>query len=68
MAAGAAVEGRSAQMMATLDGLNARFGRETVQLAAALGPKGGGPVPWQGQAAWRTPAYTTQLMDMMLVN
>ncbi len=68
LAAGAAVEGRSAQMMAALDGLNARFGRGTVQLAAALGPKGGGPVPWQGQAAWRTPAYTTRLEDLMMVN
>ncbi|GAB2712434.1 DNA polymerase V subunit UmuC [Hymenobacter frigidus] len=67
LAAGAAVEGRSAQMMAALDGLNARFGRGTVQLAAALGPKGGGPVPWQGQAAWRTPAYTTRLEDLMIV-
>ena len=68
LAAGAAVEGRSAQMMAALDGLNARFGRGTVQLAAALGPKGAGPVPWQGQAAWRTPAYTTRLEDLMMVN
>ena len=67
LAAGAAVEGRSAQMMAALDVLNARFGRGTVQLAAALGPKGGGPVPWQGQAAWRTPAYTTRLEDLMIV-
>jgi DNA polymerase V len=43
--------GRGAQLMTALDGLNERFGRGTVQLAAALGPKGGGPVPWQGQAA-----------------
>jgi DNA polymerase V len=68
LAAGVAVDGRSAQMMAALDGLNARFGRGTVQLAAALGPNGGGPVPWQGQAAWRTPAYTTRLEDLMMVN
>ena len=68
LVAGAAVEGRSTQMMAALDGLNARFGRGTVQLAAALGPKGGGPVPWKGQAAWRTPAYTTRLEDLMTVN
>ncbi|WP_239691895.1 DUF4113 domain-containing protein [Hymenobacter coccineus] len=67
LAAGAAVEGRSAQVMAALDGLNARFGRGTVQLAAALGPTGGGPAPWQGQAAWRTPAYTTRLEDLMTV-
>ena len=66
--AGATVDGLSAQMMAALDGLNARFGRGTVQLAAALGPKGGGPVPWKGQAAWRTPAYTTRLEDLLTVN
>lgn len=56
-----------AALMAALDGLNERFGRGTVQLAAALGPKGGGPVPWQGQAAWRTPAYTTRLEDLLIV-
>ena len=68
VAARPAAGGQSTQMMAALDGLNARFGRGTVQLAAALGPKGGGPVPWQGQAAWRTPAYTTRLEDLMVVN
>ena len=68
VAAVPAAGGQSAQMMAALDGLNARFGRGTVQLATALGPKGGGPEPWQGQAAWRTPAYTTRLEDLMLVN
>ena len=59
--------GRGAALMATLDGLNERFGRGTVQLAAALGPPGSGPVPWQGQAAWRTPAYTTRLEDLLVV-
>ena len=68
LAAGVAVSGQSAQMMAALDGLNARFGRGTVKLAAALGAKGGGPEPWKGQAAWRTPAYTTRLEDLMTVN
>ncbi|MGI4886159.1 MAG: Y-family DNA polymerase [Janthinobacterium lividum] len=68
VAVGPAAGGRSAQAMAVLDGLNARFGRGTVQLAAALGPPGGGPVPWQGQAAWRTPAYTTRLEDVMRVS
>lgn len=68
LAAGAAVDGRSAQVMAALDGLNARFGRGTVQLAAALGPKGGGAAPWKGQAAWRTPAYTTRLEDLLTVD
>ena len=62
------MSGQSAQMMAALDGLNARFGRGTVNLAAALGAKGGGPEPWKGQAAWRTPAYTTRLEDLMTVN
>ncbi|NML65927.1 Y-family DNA polymerase [Hymenobacter sp. RP-2-7] len=56
-----------AALMAVLDGLNERFGRGTVQLAAALGPAGSGPVPWQGQAAWRTPAYTTRLEDLLIV-
>jgi DNA polymerase V len=55
-------------MMAALDVLNERFGRGTVQLAAALGPTGGEPVPWQGQAAWRTPAHTTRLEDLLVVN
>ncbi|TDN39270.1 Y-family DNA polymerase [Hymenobacter sp. UV11] len=64
----ATTEPRGAQLMATLDGLNERFGRGTVRLAAALGPKGGGPVPWQGQAAWRTPAYTTRLEDLLTVS
>ncbi len=64
----ATVAPRGAQLMATLDELNERFGRGTVRLAAALGPKGGGPVPWQGQAAWRTPAYTTRLEDLLTVS
>lgn len=64
----AVADGRGARAMAALDGLNARFGRGTVQLAAALPTKGGGPAPWQGQAAWRTPAYTTRLEDLMTVS
>jgi hypothetical protein len=57
-----------AQLMATLDGLNERFGRGTVRLEAALRPKGGEPVLWQGQAAWRTPTYTTRLEDLLVVS
>jgi DNA polymerase V len=67
-AAAPAATGQGARLMTTLDGLNERFGRGTVQLAAALGPKGGGPVPWKGQAAWRTPAYTTRLEDLLTVS
>ncbi|WP_019949764.1 Y-family DNA polymerase [Hymenobacter aerophilus] len=64
----AVADGRGARAMAALDGLNARFGRGTVQLAAALPTTSGGPAPWQGQAAWRTPAYTTRLEDLMTVS
>jgi DNA polymerase V len=67
-AAAPTANGQGAKLMTALDGLNGRFGRGTVQLAAALGPKGGGPVPWKRQAAWRTPAYTTRLEDLMMVS
>jgi len=68
MAAGIAVADRSAPMMAALRGLNEQFGRRTVQQAAALGPTGSGPVSWPGQAARRTPAYTTRLEELLAVN
>ena len=52
--------------MQRLDQLNARFGRATVQVAAALssqpkprGSKAAPVVPWQGQQQHRTPAFTT---------
>ena len=67
-AAGTPATGQGTRLMTALDGLNERFGRGTVQLAAALGPKSSGPVPWQGQAAWRTPAYTTRLEDLLMVS
>ena len=54
--------------MAALDGANERFGRETVQLAAAMGQTGGGLALWQGQAAWHTLAYTTRLERLLVVN
>ena len=49
---------QSAALMQQLDKLNARFGRATVQVAAALSPKGQ-TAPWQGQTQHRTPARTT---------
>ena len=45
--------------MQQLDKLNARYGRATVQVAAALTPKGQTTAPWQGQTRHRTPARTT---------
>ena len=48
-----------AQLMATLDKLNNRFGGATVQLAAASGNAGRQPPAWAGRAAHRSPLYTT---------
>ncbi|WP_460504305.1 DUF4113 domain-containing protein, partial [Hymenobacter agri] len=51
-----------AQLMATLDRLNGRFGQTVVGLAAAGWAKGAnhnrGPA-WAGRAAYRSPLYTT---------
>ncbi|MCB2380410.1 Y-family DNA polymerase [Hymenobacter sp. BT635] len=55
------------KLMAELDQLNRRFGKGTVQLAALLLPVGQS-APWQGQAQWRTPQYTTRLEDLLLVS
>lgn len=57
------------QLMATLDGLNARFGRGTVRLGSAVpaGPAGVRP-PWQGQAQWQSGAFTTRLEDLLTVD
>jgi DNA polymerase V len=56
------------QLMATLDELNARFGRGTVRLGSTVpqGPAGVRP-PWQGQAQWQSPAFTTRLEDLLTV-
>ena len=52
-----------ARLMAALDGLNARFGRQLVRTAAAGVPArvAGRPQPaaWAGRAAMRSPLYTT---------
>jgi len=62
-------------LMASLDALNQRFGRGTVRLATALpsltnlGPTGSSSRPaWEGKAQWRSPAFTTRLEDLLLVN
>jgi DNA polymerase V len=57
------------QLMTTLDGLNARFGRGTVRLGSTVSP---GPAkvrsPWQGQAQWQSGAFTTRLEDLLRVS
>jgi DNA polymerase V len=56
------------QLMSTLDGLNARFGRGTVRLGSAVPTTlVGGIAPWQGQAQWQSGAFTTRLEDLMTV-
>ena len=47
--------------MAELDALNRRFGQGTMRLAATA------LAPWDGQARWRTPQYTTRLENLLLV-
>ncbi|WP_048826609.1 DUF4113 domain-containing protein [Hymenobacter sp. DG25B] len=58
-------------LMASLDALNQRFGRNTVRLASAvLSPAAGGKAvrpPWEGKARWCSPAYTTRLEDLLIV-
>ena len=62
-------------LMASLDALNARFGRGTVRVATAVPAPGNSPSasttnrpPWEGKAQWRSPAFTTRLEDLLLVN
>jgi DNA polymerase V len=57
------------QLMATLDGLNTRFGRGTVRLGSAV-PTAmlGGRAPWQGQAKWQSGAFTTRLEGLLTVS
>ena len=65
------VRPQSAALMQQLDKLNARFGRNSVQLAAALPPQSkasgakGPPIaPWQGLHQNRTPAFTTSWNEL----
>ncbi|GAB3309506.1 translesion error-prone DNA polymerase V subunit UmuC [Hymenobacter humi] len=51
---------RAARLMQKLDALNARYGKESVQLATALGGQHGKQAaPWKGRQQQRSPAYTT---------
>jgi DNA polymerase V len=63
------VKANRPQLMATLDDLNARFGRGTVRLGSTV-PTAlvGGRAPWQGQAQWQSGAFTTRLEDLLTVS
>ena len=63
----APVSEKRIRLMAELDALNRRFGKGTVQLAAVALAPGQRVAPWEGQAQWRTPQYTTRLEDLLLV-
>jgi DNA polymerase V len=58
-------------LMSTIDTLNQRFGRGTVRLASAVPTPasmvGHQRAPWQGQAQWQSPAFTTRLEDVLTV-
>jgi len=59
---------RREKLMASLDGLNARFGRQLVRLAAAGITKDAKgqeqPPSWAGRSAYRSPQYTTAWDDL----
>jgi DNA polymerase V len=52
----------ASRLMATLDRLNDRYGRGTVQLASA--DVGGAARSWAMKQQWRTPQYTTRWDDL----
>lgn len=53
---------REAKAMATMDALNAKFGRGTVMLAATGIEKG-----WKLRAEHHSPCYTTRLAEVPVV-
>jgi len=55
---------RSERLMQKLDALNARFGKNSVQIATVLGAAGKQPDPWKGRQQRRTPAYTTSWEEL----
>ncbi len=54
---------KSEKLMATLDGLNARFGRGTIR-PGVIRPK----PSWAARANNRSPRYTTRLSDLLVVH
>ncbi|WP_187312547.1 DUF4113 domain-containing protein [Hymenobacter sp. BT188] len=61
------VSEKRTKLMAELDTINRRFGKGTVKLAALVLAPGQARAPWEGQAQWRSPQYTTRLEDPLLV-
>ncbi|MDU0372124.1 Y-family DNA polymerase [Hymenobacter endophyticus] len=55
------------ELMQCLDQVNARFGRGKVTVGCAV-PSGGEGAPWQSKSQWRSPAFTTRLEDLLLIN
>ncbi|SDY56892.1 Y-family DNA polymerase [Hymenobacter psychrophilus] len=63
-------DARARQLMRSLDALNRQFGRGTVRPAASVAspaPTGQPAAPWLGRAEHRSPAYTTRLEDLLIV-
>ncbi|MGI4834941.1 MAG: Y-family DNA polymerase [Janthinobacterium lividum] len=62
---------KRAELMAQVDLLNVRYGRGTVRLGSAVPAPavmaGHTCPPWQGQAQWQSPAFTTRLEDLLTV-
>jgi DNA polymerase V len=59
---------RAERLMQKLDALNAKFGKNSVQVATALGAVGRQPGAWKGQQQRRTPAYTTDWNQLWTIN
>ena len=55
-------DGKSQRLMAVLDSINRRYGSHTLRLAA----EGSGRV-WQGKAERKSPRYTTEWSELMVV-
>jgi len=57
-----------ARLMAAMDGLNNRFGRDSLRLGATVAASQGAPVPvWATKQDRRTPRYTTRWDEMLVV-
>lgn len=58
---------RRTRLLAEVDAINQRYGKNTVRLATAVLTPGQVVAPWAAKAAWRSPAYTTCLADLLCV-